>query len=102
VRAHHRTRAAGFSTADAEVNALRCRKTGAAPSTPSPTPSRARRHLWVLRKECGHAALVDPRNLIGKLSDMSFEEAGHKLRCAKCGKARAHFVPKDEQWSSMR
>jgi hypothetical protein len=63
---------------------------------------KARRHLWALCKECGHAALVDPRHLIGKLGDLSFEEAGHKLRCARCGKARPYFVPKDEPWSSMR
>jgi hypothetical protein len=63
---------------------------------------KARRHLWVLCKECGHAALVDPRNLIGKLGEMSFEEVGRKLRCTKCGKARAHLIPKDEPWSSMR
>jgi uncharacterized OB-fold protein len=49
---------------------------------------RARRHLWVLCKGCGHVALVDPRNLIGKLGEMSFEETRHKLRCAKCGKVR--------------
>jgi hypothetical protein len=63
---------------------------------------KARRHLWVLCKDCGHAALVDPRDVIGKLGEMSFEKAGRKLRCAKCGKARAHLVPKDEPWSSMR
>ena len=27
-------------------------------------------------KECGHAALVDPRNLIGKLGEVLFDEAG--------------------------
>ena len=30
---------------------------------------KARRHLWVLCKECGQAALVDPRNLIGELDE---------------------------------
>ena len=63
---------------------------------------RARRHLWVLCRECGHTALVDPRNLIGKLGELTLEEAGRKLRCGRCGKARAQFVPKDEPWSSMR
>ncbi len=37
---------------------------------------KARRHLWVLCKECGQAALVDPRNLIGKLGEVLFDEAG--------------------------
>lgn len=63
---------------------------------------RARRHLWVLCKDCGHTALMDPRNLIAKLGELSFEKAGQKLRCAKCGAARAGFVPRDEPWSSMR
>jgi DNA-directed RNA polymerase subunit RPC12/RpoP len=63
---------------------------------------RARRHLWVLCKECGHTALMDPRNLIGKLGELTLEEARRKLRCARCGTARAHFVPRDEPWSSMR
>jgi hypothetical protein len=36
---------------------------------------RARRHLWVLCKECGHTALMDPRNLIGKLGELTLEEA---------------------------
>jgi hypothetical protein len=37
---------------------------------------KARRHLWVLCKECGQAALVDPRNLIGEPGEVSFDEAG--------------------------
>ena len=63
---------------------------------------KARRHLWVLCRDCGHAALMDPRNLIAKLGELSFDEAGRKLRCATCGAARASFVPRDEPWSSMR
>lgn len=63
---------------------------------------KARRHLWVFCRECGHSALMDPRNLIGKLGELSFEDAGRKLRCARCGAARASFIPRDEPWSSMQ
>jgi ribosomal protein S27E len=63
---------------------------------------RARRHLWVLCQGCGHTALMDPRSLIAKLGEISFERAAGKLRCARCGRARVSFVPKDEPWSSMR
>lgn len=62
----------------------------------------ARRHLWVFCRERGHSALMDPRNLIGKLGELSFEDAGRKLRCAKCGAMRASFIPRAEPWSSMR
>jgi hypothetical protein len=37
---------------------------------------KARRHLWVLSKECDQAALMDPRNLIGELGEVLFDEAG--------------------------
>jgi hypothetical protein len=63
---------------------------------------RARRHLWVLCLACGHTALMDPRNLIGKLGQLSFADASRRLRCARCSRAHASFVPKDEPWSSMR
>lgn len=47
--------------------------------------SRARRHLWVVCRECGQMALIDPRNLIEKLGELLFEHAGRKLRCARRG-----------------
>jgi hypothetical protein len=57
---------------------------------------KARRHLWVLCKECGRTVLMDPRDLVGKLGELSFADAGRKLRCTRCRKARVHFVPQDE------
>jgi DNA-directed RNA polymerase subunit RPC12/RpoP len=59
---------------------------------------KARRHLWALCRSCGHTALFDPRSLIGKLGDMSLEDAGGKLKCAQCGKRRPQLVPRDEPW----
>ena len=57
---------------------------------------RARRHLWVLCKECGHVALVDPRNLIGKLGEMLFEEcnpgSGFAARLTRSARA-ARYRP---------
>lgn len=63
---------------------------------------RARRHPWVFGQESGHSALADRRNLIAKLGELSLEDAERKLRCAKCGAARASFTPRDKPWSSMR
>jgi hypothetical protein len=63
---------------------------------------KARRKLWVLCKECGHTALADPRDLLVRLGDITLERAGRKLRCKRCHRANAHFVPQDQPWSSLR
>jgi hypothetical protein len=50
---------------------------------------KARRHLWVLCTECGHAALVDPRNLIGKLGEMLFQDCNPGVAARLTRSARA-------------
>jgi hypothetical protein len=37
----------------------------------------------LLCKGCGHAALIDPRNPVGKLGELSFEEAGSASYAAR-------------------
>jgi hypothetical protein len=51
---------------------------------------------------CGHTALADPRDLLVRLGDITLERAGRKLRCQRCHRANAHFVPQDQPWSSLR
>jgi hypothetical protein len=55
---------------------------------------KARRHLWAFCKECGHATLMNPRNLIGKLGEMLFEECnpGFAARLTRSGRA-ARYRP---------
>ncbi len=63
---------------------------------------KAKRNLWALCQRCGHAKLLDPRSLIGKLGYVSLKDARPKLRCARCGQRKPSLIPKEEPWSSMR
>ena len=67
---------------------------------------RAQRKVWALCMDCGHAHLLDPRDILGKadIGDLPFDRLRGRLRlkCRRCGHSRVGFLPHDEQWSSMR
>lgn len=57
-----------------------------------------RRSLWALCKSCGHAAKLDPRNLIALAGDVTLKDVQRRFRCQKCNKRRAAVVVGDEGW----
>ena len=67
----------------------------------------AQRKVWALCLDCGHANLLDPRDILGKsaeVGDLPFDKIRWRLRlkCRRCGHRRVGFLPHDEPWSSMR
>jgi hypothetical protein len=71
---------------------------------------KAKRHLWVLCQDCGHAAKLDPRTLILRLGaaagDLPFDQLRlrSRLRCRRCGLGRGHvaFAPHYLPWTALR
>lgn len=68
----------------------------------------AKRHVWVVCLQCGHAAKRDPRDLLLKVGskhgDLPFEELQRqsRFRCRNCGFRLVGFLPHYAPWSAMR
>jgi hypothetical protein len=69
---------------------------------------KAKRDLWVLCQDCGHAAKLDTRNLILRFGDeasaLPFDRLRQRsrLRCRRCGRWHVAFAPHYMPWSAMR
>jgi hypothetical protein len=69
---------------------------------------RAKRHVWVLCMDCGHASKLDPRTVLGRmrveLHEVPLAELATRapVRCRRCGHKRVGFLPHYEPWPSMR
>jgi DNA-directed RNA polymerase subunit RPC12/RpoP len=67
----------------------------------------AKRQVWVLCMDCGHASKLDPRTLLGRmrqeLHELPFAElAKHApIRCRRCRHRHVGFLPHYEPWPSM-
>jgi hypothetical protein len=68
----------------------------------------AKRHLWALCLDCGHAAKLHPRDLIMRwgsaVQDIPLDELRDrgKLRCRRCSSREVALVPNYLPWPSMR
>ena len=56
---------------------------------------RARRKLWLLCRQCGHATKVDPRHFIVLLGQATLRDVQRKLKCRRCRQHRAAIVVND-------
>ena len=69
---------------------------------------RAKRRVWVLCMDCGHASQLDPRTVLGRMRPEEHqmplaELASHApVRCRRCGHKRVGFLPHYEPWPTMR
>jgi hypothetical protein len=68
----------------------------------------AKRDMWLLCQDCGHAAKLDTRTLVLRLGDeasaLAFDKLRlrQRLRCRHCRRWHVAFVPHYMPWSAMR
>ena len=55
----------------------------------------ARRAIWFLCMNCGHARRIDPRKLMTKHAEAAIADLGKKIRCQRCQQKHCVAVADD-------